>query len=89
MLDFVLTSPLLPTAPLQKTTSSSTLRYISISILNINHLSPKAAALEAEVWPQAGGPQGSLGESLKRWTHQPGIPLVNARLKMGKLGFWI
>jgi len=39
----------------------------------------EAAALEAEVWPQAGGPQGSLGESLKRWTHQPGIPLVNAR----------
>ena len=39
----------------------------------------KAAATASGVWPEAGGPQGSLGESLKRWTRQPGIPLVSAR----------
>jgi len=39
----------------------------------------EAAATESGVWPESGGPQGSLGESLKRWTRQPGIPLVSAR----------
>ena len=39
----------------------------------------KAAATDSGVWPEVGGPQGSLGESLKRWTNQPGIPLVSAR----------
>lgn len=38
-----------------------------------------AAALGAGVWPQAGGPQGSLGETLATWTRQAGLPLVTAR----------
>merc|ERR1712192_17603 len=39
----------------------------------------EAAATEFGVWPESEGPQGSLGESLKKWTRQPGIPLVSAR----------
>merc|ERR1719400_825936 len=38
----------------------------------------EAAAMEIGTWPQPGGPQGSLGETLKLWTHQPGLPLVSA-----------
>ena len=29
-------------------------------------------------WPQSGGPQGGLGETLKAWTNQAGLPLVSA-----------
>jgi aminopeptidase N len=42
-----------------------------------------AAALEAGVWPQAGGPRGSLGETLATWTRQAGLPLVTASRECG------
>ena len=43
-------------------------------------LSSQEAALEDGVWPQAeiGGPQGSLGETMKTWTNQAGFPVVQA-----------
>ena len=78
MLDSAPTSLLLPTAPPLKTTSFSTLKWFSPTLVAFS-LCPKAAATDSGVWPEEGGPQGSLGESLKRWTHQPGIPLVSAR----------
>ena len=34
--------------------------------------------MEMGTWPQSGGPQGSLGETLKSWTNQAGLPLVSA-----------
>lgn len=38
----------------------------------------EAAALEGGTWPQEGGPAGSLGETLRPWTNQAGLPLVTA-----------
>ena len=29
-------------------------------------------------WPQPGGPQGSFGETMKTWTNQAGLPVVQA-----------
>jgi len=33
-------------------------------------------AMEAGAWPQAEGPQGSFGETMKTWTNQAGLPMV-------------
>ena len=36
------------------------------------------AAMKMGTWPQSGGPKGGLGETLKTWTNQAGLPLVSA-----------
>ena len=51
--------------------------YLEVAFsLAVNYF--QEAAMEIGTWPQPGGPQGSLGETLKLWTHQPGLPLVSA-----------
>jgi len=41
------------------------------------------AAMKMGTWPQSGGPQGGLGETLKLWTNQAGLPLVSATKNCG------
>ena len=68
-----------PSSPPPRMTSSSTLRYVgSFQVLQLK-TSPQVAAVEDGSWPQASGPQGSLGETMKTWTNQAGLPLVHAR----------
>ena len=53
-------------------------QYILLAILVLQFDHSQEAAMEMGTWPQSGGPQGSLGETLKSWTNQAGLPLVSA-----------
>ena len=44
------------------------------------------AAVEDHMWPQANGPQGSFGDTMKTWTQQAGLPMVTVQRTCGAVG---
>ena len=44
------------------------------------------AAVEDHMWPQANGPQGSFGDTMKTWTQQAGLPMVTVQRNCGAVG---